>query len=180
MLYCGALWGSHAVFGTSTLPGRLVKVHVHSLTHVKSVEFKKGEDRNSHKSVPNIYYLLYKVPTYWLLGDTVLTLGDTLLTFGRYRTDFGRYRTDFWEIPTGPRGVSSCLGGAGLRGAREWMGARYLLHHPSRPRNNDWGGCHVCVCVYTYTQVVISRAFFFFFPCNHIINIKKKFLFPAK
>jgi len=29
----------------STLPGRLVKVHVHSLTHVKSVEFKKGEDR---------------------------------------------------------------------------------------------------------------------------------------
>jgi hypothetical protein len=29
------------------------------------------------------------------------------------------------------------------------------------------------------TEVVISRAFFLFFPCNHIINIKKK-LFPAK
>jgi hypothetical protein len=126
MLYCGARWGSHAVFGTSTLPGRLVKVHVHSLTHVKSVEFKKGEDRNSHKSVPNIYYLLYKVPIYWLLRDTVLTVGDTLLTFrryrtdfGRYRTDFGRYRTDFWEIPTGPRGVCGCVGGAGVRRARE-------------------------------------------------------------
>jgi hypothetical protein len=26
-------------------------------------------------------------------------------------------------------------------------------------------------------QVVISRAFFLFFPCNHIINIKKKFFF---
>jgi hypothetical protein len=27
--------------------------------------------------------------------------------------------------------------------------------------------------------VVVSRAFFLFFPCNHIINIKKN-LFPAK
>jgi hypothetical protein len=25
-----------------------------------------------------------------------------------------------------------------------------------------------------YREVVISRAFFLFFPCNHIINIKKK------
>jgi len=29
-------------------------------------------------------------------------------------------------------------------------------------------------------SVVNSRAFFYFFPCNHIIKIKNKFLFPAK
>jgi hypothetical protein len=32
----------------------------------------------------------------------------------------------------------------------------------------------------TRTPVVISRAFFSFFPCDHIIIIKKKILFPAK
>jgi hypothetical protein len=31
----------------------------------------------------------------------------------------------------------------------------------------------------TNTQVVIYRAFFYFFPCNHIINIKKK-SFPGE
>jgi hypothetical protein len=31
-----------------------------------------------------------------------------------------------------------------------------------------------------HTLVVISRAFFLFFPCNHFINIKNIVLFPAK
>ena len=54
----------------------------------------------------------------------------------------------------------------------------------------DFGVCW-CVCVRVWDGgqrdaeelvelVVISGAFINFFPCNHIINIKKKFLFPAK
>ena len=41
----------------------------------------------------------------------------------------------------------------------------------AHPRSGEW---------IVTKGVVISGAFFFFFPCNHIINIKKKILFPAK
>ena len=41
MIYCGARWGATGVFGTSTLPGRLVKVDLESLSHVATLEFNK-------------------------------------------------------------------------------------------------------------------------------------------
>ncbi|KAJ1491869.1 hypothetical protein T484DRAFT_1773371, partial [Baffinella frigidus] len=45
MIYCGARWDKHAIFGTSTLPGRIIKVHIETLTHIKTIELSHGEDR---------------------------------------------------------------------------------------------------------------------------------------
>ena len=41
MIYCGARWGGAGVFGTSTLPGRLVKVDLETLAHLGTLEFNK-------------------------------------------------------------------------------------------------------------------------------------------